>query len=267
NIAGHVAQLPLAGSVLKGAGIAGGGLAAAANAPRAAQVAQGVAGTGRALQLPGTIPAAAAIEGAYAGLQPGTAKERAVGAATGGVLGAAGQGVSDLAAKAIKPTRGMTPAARFLEREGIRLSPGDATDNKALHMVEETLANKPGATTAQQDFRIAQQQDFNAAVLKRAGINARAATENTIDDAYNKFSDRYGALIGDRVVDLGDNWWEGLFKIDKLSKSLPKSLRNKKTTDLLDDMMDMTQKPMGAQELQAMRSALSTMSRDMARSG
>lgn len=229
NMAGHMAQLPVGGASLKGAVGLGAG---------------------------------------YSALQPGSLEERAMAAATGGAAGGAGQVAGQAIGHMLQPGRQVMPQAQKLIDQNIPLSPADQTGSRVLHVAEETLANTAGGMKPAQAFRDAQQTGFNRAVLNHAGINADRATPDVVNAAYDNVSKTYNRLVGDRTVDLTEDWLVGVNDIQQINTSLPESLRSGKITNLAADMYEMgVGGPVPAKELQATRSALAEMERSLRQTG
>jgi hypothetical protein len=169
-------------------------------------------GDSRAAKFAGTVaeflPGAAALGGTGAanllryGVAPGVASE-AAGQATEGtsyegiarVAGALAGGIApDLlmkgASKLISPNAGADPErlklASVLDDFGVPISAGQRVGNEALR-------RKEGLTGAGQRLVGEQQEAFTAAALKTAGINAKRATPEVLDEA----AQRIGAVFDD----------------------------------------------------------------------
>lgn len=129
------------------------------------------------------------------GVVPGLASE-AAGQATEGTefegaarLGAAlaapaaVSGLRGAAQRIVSPGAGAEPArlaaARNLEREGVRVTAGQATGN-------EQQLFREAATTAGRKIAEEQAEQFTAAVLRRVGSDAKRATPEVINDAARK---------------------------------------------------------------------------------
>ena len=114
-------------------------------------------------------------------------------AATGAGIGAAVGVGAPLLARGL--SRVVTPlpisaerqgAVNTLAQEGIDLTAGQRTGNKALRWLESTLGDMPGAGGAAARMQERQGEQFTSAVMRRAGSNATRATQNTIDDAFTR---------------------------------------------------------------------------------
>lgn len=210
---------PYVSGAAKLAGGVGGTVAAAPFVPEAV--------TARAATLPGNIAKQAAVgaaAGGVSGFGEGEGENRlgnaAVGAATGGAFGAVADPVVRAIAgpvrRVLKPTeQGLAAAA---EREGITLTPAQVTGSPTLRLAEETMSRMPLANGPMQNAYRAQRQQFNRAVLQRAGISednaSSAVLEQTFKDAGQKFDDlasrttlnvdpQFGADVRQVVQDYG----------------------------------------------------------------
>lgn len=127
----------------------------------------------------------------------------------GAVAGATGLGRKAITPFAIDPERQAINAT--LAREGVELTPGQATGSNALKYAESELG---GAQIANLTTR--QQEQFTQAALSRAGISAERATPEVMQRAYRDLGDQFDTLAarnsitGDQqmVQDLGGAWSE-----------------------------------------------------------
>lgn len=169
-------------------------------------------GESRAAKFAGTVgeflPGAAALGGTKAvdllkyGVAPGVTSEaagqategtswegpaRVAGALVGGLLPDA---LMKGASKLISPNAGADPErlklAKVLDDFGVPISAGQRVGNEALR-------RKEGLTGAGQRLVGDQQEAFTAAALKTAGINAKRATPEVLDEA----ATRIGAVFDD----------------------------------------------------------------------
>lgn len=109
----------------------------------------------------------------------------ALGAGIGAVAPAVGQGLRRLISP-FPTSAGNTAAARTLAREGVELTAGQQTGSKALKYLESELGG--GAAS---DMMERQAEQFTAAALSRAGINAPRATPEVIDDAFTTIGQQF----------------------------------------------------------------------------
>lgn len=181
------------------AGQVGGGVAqAAVGGIGPATMRTGVSTLGR--MALGSAVDSAAIGGAY-GIGSGeTAKDRAIGglagAGTGFVAGAAAPYISRVAESLFR--RFVTPfasnAARqdavdVLAREGVGVTAGQRTGNKALRYAESELGGRRA-----EDMIERQGEQFTQAALRRIGEDAPRATPEVLDNAYARIGQQFDDL-------------------------------------------------------------------------
>jgi hypothetical protein len=127
----------------------------------------------------------------------------------GAVAGAAGLGRKAITPFTIDPERQAVNAT--LAQEGVELTAGQATGNKALKYAESELG---GARL--EDLTSRQQEQFTRAALSRAGISADRATPEVMQRAYQSLGAQFDALAARNsiaadpqiVQDLGGAWSE-----------------------------------------------------------
>lgn len=168
----------------------------------------------------GRVAAGSAADGAILGGLYGagsgeTADERIsgarAGAAGGAIVGGAAPyaiaGVGNAVKRVVSPLgigAERQIAAQTLAREGVETTAGQQTGSRALRYMESELGG-----SAAENMIERQAEQFTAAALKRAGVNAKRATPDVIDGAFNQLGgqfDRLGArntLIPDQQM-LGD---------------------------------------------------------------
>ena len=176
---------------------------------RAEKIAAGIGeGVGNAVGM--MVPAAGVARMAAPGtVTQGVARTlttQPVMQATAGAVGGAVTGATDdpllgLAASTAVPlaawaTRGAispvtprtTPQEQRIiataDREGIPLSPAQRTGSPGLRMIEDTMAKVPGSAGPMQRAIGEQRQQFNRAVLERAGITGNDASPETLAQAF-----------------------------------------------------------------------------------
>lgn len=111
----------------------------------------------------------------------GEQDSRTLNTGLGAAAGIAGQAAGRILGSALRPvTSKLGPEEAALaaaaEREGIPLSAGQATGSKPLQIAESVLENLPLTSGFQVAGKQAQKNAFQAAVLKRAGIEGTVAT-------------------------------------------------------------------------------------------
>lgn len=86
--------------------------------------------------------------------------------------------------------------AEILRKEGVKsITAGQKVDSKALKGAEATLGG--GKASRIQD---AQAEEFTHAVLRRAGINARRATPEVMDDAYKTIGAKFDKVAEGHII-------------------------------------------------------------------
>lgn len=153
-------------------------------------------GAGVGARLVGNVVAPAVLSETAGQATKGTSAEpiaRLVGGLAGGF-------VPGIGARVVSPN--ITPAEKLkavatLDREGVRLSAGDRGANTAMRYAEDATQAIPFAGGPGRAFKQGQAEDFTAAALKRAGVNARLATPEVIDQAF--------VAIGRKFDDLANN--------------------------------------------------------------
>lgn len=117
-------------------------------------------------------------------LTEGTRYEPAARAA--GAIG--GAFLPNALARTISPFPSVGPeharAVAVLRNEGVPLTAGDATGRKSLRWAESVANDVPFAGARTTALKTEQLEKFTESALKRAGINARRATDDVIDDAF-----------------------------------------------------------------------------------
>ncbi len=191
------AQADNPGSYLGGQ-VAGGVAQAAALGP-ASMAARGTT-LGRVAA--GSAVDGAIIGGAYGAGSGETAEERLSGAEhgafVGGTIGAAApyavSGATNAIRRAVTPV-GVAPerqaAAATLAREGIETTAGQRTGSRGLRYAESEI----GGGRAE-DVIERQSEQFTAAALRRAGIDANRATPEVIDRAFDQIGGQFDRLGG-----------------------------------------------------------------------
>lgn len=119
----------------------------------------------------------------------GTPQEKLMGAGAGAAGGGIGYGIGKVLGNAISP--GMKPEsdkaaqlAQVAAKEGVRLDAAQVTGNPVLQNVKAALGTIPWTAGGQARADAAKQAAYNAAVLKRIGSNASAATPDVLADAH-----------------------------------------------------------------------------------
>lgn len=92
------------------------------------------------------------------------------------------------------PSAERQAAVDILRREGVEPSAGQVTGSRPLQWFEQSLGDLPGAgkSATTQSERVAEQ--FTSAALKRAGVDAKRATPEVIDDAFSRIGNEMDNL-------------------------------------------------------------------------
>ncbi|MFP5077026.1 hypothetical protein ACLE20_06935 [Rhizobium sp. YIM 134829] len=153
-------------------------------------------------------------------------------------------------------------AAKALAREGVQLSAGQRTGNNAVRYAESELGGQRAA-----DLMERQGEQFTAAALRRAGIDAKRASPETIDDAFRQIGGRFDDLASRNQIlpdaqlaqDLGGVWRE-------YASLVPESQRAPVVMEMIDDVgRRLGQGPLEGEAYQAARSRLDRMARSSAK--
>lgn len=81
--------------------------------------------------------------------------------------------------------------AATLQGEGVPLTAGQATGSKPLQWAESTLGDTPGSGAPAARIMENQGEQFTAAALRRAGIDANRATPEVIDNAFRRIGNDF----------------------------------------------------------------------------
>ncbi len=81
--------------------------------------------------------------------------------------------------------------ADTLRNEGVQVTAGQSTGNKPLQWMESALGDTPGSGGPAARAMENQGEQFTAAALRRAGINANRATPDVIDNAFTRIGNDF----------------------------------------------------------------------------
>lgn len=81
-----------------------------------------------------------------------------------------------------------------LQNEGVPVTAGQRTGNKALQWAESTFGDMPGAGGRPAEMMTNQQEQFTAAALRRAGEDATRANPETIDRAFTRIGNQFDQI-------------------------------------------------------------------------
>lgn len=252
-----------AGALGTGAGLARGGLSLTANA------------IGRGTTLP-RVAAMSSVEGGLFGSAQGFGSgeggvaNRLSNAGTSGVqsavVGAAApiamSGLSATLRRAVSPMR-IAPERQAmvdtLRNEGIELTAGQTTGNKTLAYMESELGGGRGA-----DFMERQGEQFTAAALRRAGIDANRATPEVMDQGFTQLGQQFDDLAARNAIVPDRQMVNDIRGTIRDYRSLvPESSRAPIVENITRDILTAAQQPGGLSgaAYQAARSRLDTMAR------
>lgn len=142
----------------------------------------------------------AVLGAAYGAGEGENLQERAVNSLGGGAAGATigfatplvVSGVSNLARRAVSPFSASPERqtmADILKREGVELTASQKTGSDMLRYAESEIGGKAAANIAER-----QGEQFTAAALKRAGVDAKRGTHEVIDGAFSRIGKQFDDL-------------------------------------------------------------------------
>ena len=108
------------------------------------------------------------------------------------------------------------------EREGIKLTAGQATNSKTLRNVEAGLAELPLSASAQGQIYAGQHQAFNRAVLRKAGIDSDDAGPDVINKAYTSIGKEFDDLASRTKVSIDKKFFDD---IDEITRKFASKLK------------------------------------------
>jgi len=152
--------------------------------------------------------AGAGLTGAVMGaLNPvGTGDSRLWNTGFGAATSVLGQSAGNILGKVLKPVANQSDEAVRLagiaKANNIPLSAADATGSKPLQFIDSVLSNLPISGGAQAAKKAAQQDAFNAAVLKTAGIDASKATPEILAAQKKVLGNTFEDIASRNAIDL-----------------------------------------------------------------
>lgn len=158
------------------------------------------AGTGIG-RVPGAVMGGAGgAGGEYARQKTEGTKWELPASIAGAVAGSAAAGLGTAGVRRMVTPRNIprenANAAAVLRSEGVRnLTEGQITQRKRLQAAERSRMGIRGDAATIEQF-----EDLTQAALRRAGIDARRATPEVIDDAFNRFTAEYNGLSSRNVL-------------------------------------------------------------------
>lgn len=172
-----------------------------------------------------SVPQRAMVEGLWnlgqgaiygAGAADGNLEDRAKGAALigalGGVLGTAAPVVGQAVKRTVSPNPApaeRVAAAQVMKKEGVTaLTAGQATGNKGLQSLESELGSGRAAQLMEQ-----QAEQFTQAALKRAGVPAKRATPEVIDETFANLGRQFEDIAMQTNVPFDDQLQDSLLTV------------------------------------------------------
>lgn len=215
------------------------------------------------LRMLGAEAAMAAGSGAGAAVAEQMAPDDPLAELFGQVAGGlSAAGATGLARKAITPLA-ISPerraAAQTLKREGVELTAGQQSGNKALQYAESELG---GARIA--DINEQQAEQFTSAVLKRAGVSANRATPEVVDTAFANLGRQFDDLARQSGVPMDHQLGSELGDVVREYRELvPESMRAPAVEGVIADLINGAQNSniVPGEAYQALRSRLDRMAR------
>lgn len=143
------------------------------------------------------IASGGALSGADALTRGATPEEAGKAALAGGALGAVFPLAGAAFRKVVSPVAkaGADAASKLLAKEGVDLTAGQITGSKGLRFREAELGGNTAAA-----FMEKQAQQFTAAALKRAGINATEASHDVLDGAFTQIGQQFDDLAARNFI-------------------------------------------------------------------
>ncbi len=89
-----------------------------------------------------------------------------------------------------------------MRQEGVPLSAGDVSGNRSIRWAESVAADTPLAAGRAAALKDTQSERFVEATLRRAGINARAATPEVMNDAFDRLGNEFNRAANRIAVPL-----------------------------------------------------------------
>lgn len=264
-IGGAVATLPLAGSLLRGAGAAG----QAAGLTRTGQVAQTA---GRAIMAPTGFRQAATVGGAMGAAQPTVQGEsRLQNVAIGAGAGMAGEAVGRGLGRLVRPVRSQLTAAEArtaveAQRLGIPLTIAQQTGSRPLKIAESVLESHPVTAGAQQAAKQAQRNQYNAAVARTIGQDAQEITPEVMNTARETIGGEFDRLAANVDAPVDDTFFTRLAGVERnLTDNIPIKDQSPRLRAIINEAVDlMDTGRMNGRFFQETRAALGKIARNVA---
>lgn len=226
--------------------------------------------------IPGanTLVGASLIGGLTGAMQPvATGESRTANTVGGTVLGLGGQLVGNTIGRVVKPVRSSLneEEARLAQEaldQGIDLNAAQQTGSKTLKVINAVLDNLPFSAHGRAMERQAQQQAFNRAVLKKAGVDADLATPDVISAARQRLGGEFQSISKGKSVKLGDDLVNKLAEVDAAAAEVRGMLPTENIDRLINGALDLAAKgKIKGETAQIIRSELTKEAKAAAASG
>jgi hypothetical protein len=182
-------------------------------------------------------------------LQANAAQGGAIGAAVP-VLGAAARRLITPFSKELSPEAARQAAV--LAREGIELTPGQATGSQIARVAEDFLEAIPGGGGSPRLGK--QQQQFTEAALRRAGSNAPLATAEALNENLARLQKNFDDISSKHIVFFDKTFDNAVSKLEnKLAKGIVPEERGF-VQEYLQDLGNLRNRVLTGSDYQALRS-------------
>lgn len=121
------------------------------------------------------------------------------------------------APKQAPPPQASTPAARTLERAGVRLDASQRDGGRFTQMLRSAVTDHPATATTQEKFTEAQAQDFTRAVLRSVGEDAPEATHGVMLRAKQRIQSLFNSVGKDGIA-VDDQLLNDLGKFEQVAQ-------------------------------------------------
>lgn len=146
-----------------------------------------------------------------------------------------------------------------LRDEGVDLTAGQASGRKGLQYRESELGGTAGARFMEQ-----QGEQFTAAALRRAGVNANRATPEVIDDAFTRIGQQFDDLAARNRIVADQQFGVDLrATLNEYGNLVPESARAPIVQNITNDIVDSVRRNQGitGESYQALSSRLNRAAR------
>lgn len=145
-----------------------------------------------------------------------------VGAATPGVIRAAGKAGTAIA-DMVRPNSSAIPLARAaVDKYGIPLAPADVTDSRAVKGVRSFLSDLPLIGRSAQALKDQQTKAFNKAVGGTFGAAEESLTPQVMDQAKKRLGGEFDRIWNNNVLQVDGQMFQKITDLDTQAMKLPK---------------------------------------------